>query len=120
MRAALGSPERSGIEVLIETFMRKQLGLKAHAVTRVEETERYMIVHIDRLGRPITALRGLSAALPEGAQCAKAAGVARSVDAEIAVETALSPKASGMSPVRGPGGGFPLGRTVGADDLRAV
>ena len=37
--------------MLIETFLRKQLGLKAHTVTKVEETERYMIVHIDRLGR---------------------------------------------------------------------
>jgi transposase len=38
------------IEVLIETFIRKQLGLKAHTVTKVEESERYMMVHIDRLG----------------------------------------------------------------------
>lgn len=37
--------------MLIETFIRKQLGLKAHTVTKVEETERSMIVHIDRLGR---------------------------------------------------------------------
>jgi transposase len=37
--------------VLIETFLRRQLGLKAHTVTKVEETERHMIVHIDRLGR---------------------------------------------------------------------
>ena len=37
--------------MLIETFLRKQLKLKAHTVTKVEETERYMIVHIDRLGR---------------------------------------------------------------------
>jgi transposase len=36
--------------VLVETFLRKQLGLKAHTVTKVEETERYMVVHIDRLG----------------------------------------------------------------------
>jgi len=43
--------ERKRIEVLVETFLRKQLGLKAHTVTKVEETERYMIVHIDRLGR---------------------------------------------------------------------
>jgi transposase len=35
---------------LIETFLRKQLGLKAHTVTKVEETEKFMIVHIDRLG----------------------------------------------------------------------
>ena len=37
--------------MLIETFLRKQLKLKAHTVTKAEETERYMIVHIDRLGR---------------------------------------------------------------------
>jgi len=37
--------------VLIETFLRKQLGLKAHTVTKVEETDQCMIVHIDRLGR---------------------------------------------------------------------
>ena len=36
--------------MLIETFIRKQLGLKAHTVTKVEETERYMVVRIDRLG----------------------------------------------------------------------
>src|SRR5208337_3117547 len=36
--------------MLMETFMRKQLGLKAHTVTRVEETDGYLIVHIDRLG----------------------------------------------------------------------
>jgi transposase len=43
--------ERKGIDLLIETFLRKQLKLKAHTVTRVDETERCMIVHIDRLGR---------------------------------------------------------------------
>src|SRR5262249_60352150 len=37
--------------MLVETFLRKQLGLKAHTVTKVEETEKYMVVHIDRLGR---------------------------------------------------------------------
>ena len=36
--------------MLIETFIRKQLGLKAHTVTKVEETEKFMIIHIDRLG----------------------------------------------------------------------
>jgi len=30
--------------------MRKQLGLKAHTVRKVEESGSYMIVHIDRLG----------------------------------------------------------------------
>jgi len=37
--------------VLIETFIRKQLGLKAHRVTKVEETGEQMAVHIDRLGK---------------------------------------------------------------------
>ena len=37
------------IEVLIETFIRKQLRLKAHTVTRVEETEEAMVIYIDRL-----------------------------------------------------------------------
>jgi transposase len=37
--------------VLIETFIRKQLRLKAHTVTKVEETPECMLVHIDRLGR---------------------------------------------------------------------
>jgi hypothetical protein len=36
--------------VLVETFIRKQLGLKAHTVTKEEELEGYMVVHIDRLG----------------------------------------------------------------------
>ena len=36
--------------MLIETFLRKQLGLKAHTVTKVEETEEFMVVDIDRLG----------------------------------------------------------------------
>jgi transposase len=35
--------------VLIETFIRKQLRLKAHTVTRVEETAECMVVYIDRL-----------------------------------------------------------------------
>ena len=42
---------RGKAEVLIETFIRKQLRLKAHTVTQVEETEEAMVVRIDRLGR---------------------------------------------------------------------
>src|SRR5712691_6159308 len=41
---------RRKTEVLIETFIRKQLRLKAHTVTQVEETAECMLVHIDRLG----------------------------------------------------------------------
>ena len=37
--------------MLIETFIRKQLRLKAHTVTRVEENDESMVVYIDRLGR---------------------------------------------------------------------
>ena len=37
--------------MLIETFIRKQLALKAHRVTKVEETGEQMVVHIDRLGK---------------------------------------------------------------------
>jgi transposase len=36
--------------MLVETFMRKQLGLKAHTVTKAEEIEGCMVIHIDRLG----------------------------------------------------------------------
>ena len=43
--------ERTRTEVLIETFIRKQLRLKAHTVTKVEETDDCMLVHIDRLGK---------------------------------------------------------------------
>ncbi len=37
--------------MLIETFIRKQLRLKAHTVTHVEESEECMLVQIDRLGK---------------------------------------------------------------------
>lgn len=37
--------------MLIETFIRKQLRLKVHRVTRVEETGECLRVHVDRLGR---------------------------------------------------------------------
>ena len=37
--------------MLIETFIRKQLRLKAHTVTKVEETDECMLVYIDRLGK---------------------------------------------------------------------
>ena len=43
--------ERKRTEVLLETFIRKQLRLKAHTVTKVEETDECVIVWIDRLGK---------------------------------------------------------------------
>ena len=36
--------------MLIETFIRKQLRLKAHTVTKVEESDGCLLVHIDQLG----------------------------------------------------------------------
>ena len=50
-KLAIKTQQGETTEVLIETFIRKQLGLKAHTVTGVEETEECMTVHIDRLGR---------------------------------------------------------------------
>ena len=50
MRAGVYATERKRIEVLVETFLRKQLGLKAHTVKKVEATEKFMVVHIDRFG----------------------------------------------------------------------
>lgn len=37
--------------MLIETFIRKQLGLKAHTVTSVEQTDNSLRIRIDQLGR---------------------------------------------------------------------
>lgn len=43
--------QRSRTEGLIETLSSKQLRLKAHTVTKVEETDECMRVYLDRLGR---------------------------------------------------------------------
>ena len=37
--------------MLIETFLRKEMGLKAHTVTHVEQTEEAAVVSIDQLGK---------------------------------------------------------------------
>jgi transposase len=42
--------ERKRTEVLIETFIRKQLRLKAHRVRKVESSEDSLIILIDRMG----------------------------------------------------------------------
>src|ERR1700690_3633749 len=65
-------------------------------------------------------MRGLPAAMSDGAQCAQGAGMARSVDAEIAVEIALPPPSSRMPQVRSAGGGLSLGGPLGASDYGAV
>ena len=43
--------ERKRTEVLIETFIRKQLRLKAHRVTKVESSEDSLIIFLDRMGQ---------------------------------------------------------------------
>ena len=43
--------KEESIQVLIETFIRKQLGLKAHRVTGVEPSDTRLLIQIDRLGR---------------------------------------------------------------------
>jgi hypothetical protein len=43
--------ERKRTEVLIETFIRKQLRLKAHRVTKVESSADRLIIFIDRGGK---------------------------------------------------------------------
>jgi transposase len=62
--------------VLIETFIRKQLALKAHTVTQVEETDECMVVQIDRLGKPTLEMWCLPAAVPGGLRRPQRAGVA--------------------------------------------
>ena len=78
----------------------------------------------DRPHRPArasaAALRGLPATVPQGAQRAQDAGMARSVDAETAVETALPPASGRMPQVRLAGGGLSLGGAVVAGDNSAV
>src|SRR5260370_42197547 len=54
--------------------------------------------------------------MPGGPQGAQGAGVARSVDAESAVEGALPPARRKVPSVRGAGGGLSLGRALGASD----
>jgi len=76
--------------VLLETFIRKQLRRKAHTVTKVEETDEFMVVSIDRLGKRLL-VQGMRAATPGGPQCEKGGGLARPVASEVALETALPP-----------------------------
>jgi hypothetical protein len=78
-----------------------------------------MLVYIDRLGKPL-ALRGLPAAMLGGSRYSKRAGVARSLDAEVALETALPSAPGGVSPLRRAGGRLSVGGALGAGDHGAV
>jgi hypothetical protein len=76
--------------VLIKTFLRKQLRLKAHTVTNVEEAEKFMVVHIDRLGsrlvgrRARSVRRGCTAIVPRGV------GAGAELHVEIAIRKVVS------------------------------
>ena len=50
LNEAVDAIGRIGSKWLVETFLRRQLGLKAHTVTKVEENGEFMVVHIERLG----------------------------------------------------------------------
>lgn len=50
-KLSIKTPRGETTEVLIQTFIRKELRLKAHTVTQVKESAEAMIVHIDRLGQ---------------------------------------------------------------------
>src|SRR4051812_33675395 len=68
----------------------------------------------------VVAVRRLPAAMPGGSWHSQRTRVARSLHAEVGFETALPSAASGMSTMRGSGGGLALGRAVGPGDRGAV
>jgi hypothetical protein len=74
--------ERQRTEVLLETFSRKQLRLKAHTVTKVEETDEFMIVWNDRLGKRLLRCGVCRQRCREVHSVEKGAGLARPVAAE--------------------------------------
>ncbi len=71
-------------------------------------------------GKAALALRGLPTAMLGGSRCSETARVARSLDAEAALETALPSAPGGMSPFRSAGGRLSVGRAVGAGDHGSV
>ena len=71
-------------------------------------------------GKAALALRGMPVTMPGGSRHSKTAGVARPVDAEAALETALLPAPGGMSPLRSAGGRLSVGGALGAGHHGAV
>jgi len=70
-------------------------------VTKVEEIEGDMIIHIDRLGKRLLRCGLCRRRRRKVPSVQKAAGVARFIGAENGVEAALPPTSSQMSSVRG-------------------
>ena len=46
--------------MLVETFIRKMLRLKAHRVIAVDLSAEHMVIRIDRLGRPPCFVEGVA------------------------------------------------------------
>ncbi len=91
--------------MLIETFIRKQLRLKAHTVTKVEESDKCMLVHIDRLGNRRLRCRVCRQRCHEVHDIGKEREWRDLSMPKIGIETPLSPAPGGVSPVRATGGG---------------
>jgi hypothetical protein len=106
--------------VPIETFIRKQLGLKAHTVTKVEETEEDMVIYIDRLGKRLLRC-GLCRR-----RCRKVYSVRKVREwrdlsmRKSALKLRYRPRPSRMPPVRRARRGLSLSGAVGAGHLGSV
>jgi hypothetical protein len=112
--------ERKRTEVLLETFIRKQLRLKAHTVTKVEETDEFMIVSIDRLGRRLLRC-GVC-----GQRCREVHSVRKERDwrdlslRKLPLKLRYRPPSRRVPTVRCARGGLSVGGTLGASDDSAV
>ncbi len=80
--------------------------MKAHTVTKVEETDRFAVVHIDRPQGVDCCDAGSADALPEGAQCAQTAKWRDLSMRNVALKLRYRPS-DGMPPVRSEGEDFP-------------
>ena len=101
--------------MLIETFIRKQLRLKAHRVTKVETKEESMVIHIDQLGK--RKLRcGFVGSHADACIACGTGGSGGICPCESCIWFCATNRAGKMRAVWRAGGGFPLGRAVGASD----
>jgi len=62
--------------MFIGTALRKQLLLKAHAISKSKKAERFMVIQVDSDGEEPFAMSALGPAVAQGAQYAKGKGVA--------------------------------------------
>jgi len=100
-------------EVLIETFIRKQLRLKAHTVTKVEETAECMIVHMDRLGGRLLRCGVCRRRCREVHSVRKEREWRDLAMRKLALKLCYRPRRRGVPALWRAGGGFSLGRAMG-------